>query len=314
MRYLDPKNDLTFKKIFGEHPHLAISLLNSLLPINDDELIESIEYLSPQLTPIIPIFKDSVVDVRCKDKKGRQFVVEMQMLWTDGFKQRVLFNSSKAYVQQMKVKQTYDLLQPVYALSFVNEVFEKETSEFYHHYSMVCNHDTQLKIEGLELIFIELPKFEPKNLVEKRLNILWLRFLKEMDGQRELAEIPADFANCPEINEAFHYLEESSFNEEELNYYNRYWDNVNREITIKQGGFTEGERYGLQLAQIEIDEAKAREKEAIAKEMVAKAREEEALAKEQEAKLQNQKAIELLLSLGMDKQSIAEKLGLNPNN
>ncbi|TAD96216.1 MAG: hypothetical protein EAZ97_14425, partial [Bacteroidetes bacterium] len=30
MRYLDPKNDLTFKKIFGEHPNLLISLLNSL--------------------------------------------------------------------------------------------------------------------------------------------------------------------------------------------------------------------------------------------------------------------------------------------
>jgi len=81
MRYLDPKNDLTFKKIFGEHPHLAISLLNSLLPLNDDELIESIEYLNPQLVPVIPIFKDSIVDVRCKDKKGRQYIVEMQMLW-----------------------------------------------------------------------------------------------------------------------------------------------------------------------------------------------------------------------------------------
>lgn len=29
MRYLDPKNDLIFKKVFGEHPHLLISFLNS---------------------------------------------------------------------------------------------------------------------------------------------------------------------------------------------------------------------------------------------------------------------------------------------
>lgn len=29
MRYLDPKNDLTFKKIFGEHPHLLKSFLNA---------------------------------------------------------------------------------------------------------------------------------------------------------------------------------------------------------------------------------------------------------------------------------------------
>jgi hypothetical protein len=31
MRYLDPKNDLTFKKVFGQHPHLLKSLLNALL-------------------------------------------------------------------------------------------------------------------------------------------------------------------------------------------------------------------------------------------------------------------------------------------
>lgn len=46
MRYLDPKADLTFKKVFGEHPALVISLLNALLPFEtDDEKIESVEYL-----------------------------------------------------------------------------------------------------------------------------------------------------------------------------------------------------------------------------------------------------------------------------
>ena len=49
MRYLDPKADLTFKKIFGEHKDLLISLLNALLPLADDEQIESVEYLSPEL-------------------------------------------------------------------------------------------------------------------------------------------------------------------------------------------------------------------------------------------------------------------------
>ena len=45
MRYLDPKADLTFKKIFGEHKDLLISLLNALLPLADDEqdIIEKID-------------------------------------------------------------------------------------------------------------------------------------------------------------------------------------------------------------------------------------------------------------------------------
>ena len=32
-KYLDPKTDLTFKKVFGEHPDLVTSLLNALLPL-----------------------------------------------------------------------------------------------------------------------------------------------------------------------------------------------------------------------------------------------------------------------------------------
>jgi hypothetical protein len=43
-KYLNPKADLTFKKIFGEHPHLVVSLLNALLPLKEDEHVESIEY------------------------------------------------------------------------------------------------------------------------------------------------------------------------------------------------------------------------------------------------------------------------------
>lgn len=44
MRYLDPKADLTFKHVFGEHPDLVISLLNALLPLNPRHEIREIEY------------------------------------------------------------------------------------------------------------------------------------------------------------------------------------------------------------------------------------------------------------------------------
>ena len=84
---------MTFKKIFGEHKDLLISLINALLPLNDDEMVESVEYLPPELVPELPTGKNSIVDVRCKDVKGRQFIVEMQMIWTPAFQQRVLFFS-----------------------------------------------------------------------------------------------------------------------------------------------------------------------------------------------------------------------------
>ena len=61
-KYLDPKADLTFKKVFGEHPDLVTSLLNALLPFKKGEEIESVEYLSPELVPENPLRKFSIVD------------------------------------------------------------------------------------------------------------------------------------------------------------------------------------------------------------------------------------------------------------
>ncbi|MBO5864271.1 MAG: PD-(D/E)XK nuclease family transposase, partial [Paludibacteraceae bacterium] len=76
MRYLDPKADLTFKKIFGEHKDLVISFLNAMITFEDKAKIESVEYLSPEMIPDTPMKKYSIVDVMCKDEFGRLFIVE----------------------------------------------------------------------------------------------------------------------------------------------------------------------------------------------------------------------------------------------
>ena len=237
-RYLDPKNDLTFKRIFGEHKHLCISLLNSMLPFDDAHKVVSIEYLPAELTPDIPEKKNSVVDVRCTDPTGRQFIVEMQMYWTDSFTSRVLFNASKAYVKQLNKGKDYKLLQPVYALSFVNEIFEpSKPKEYYHHYKVVNIKDTGKQIEGLEFIFIELPKFKPENRGEKKLHELWLRFLKIQDSTRE---VPEELLHEADTREALGYLEEGAYTEAELYLYDKYWDAVSIEKSLLSDGRAEG--------------------------------------------------------------------------
>ncbi len=259
MFYLDPKNDLTFKKIFGEHPHLLKSFLNSLLPLKDDELIVKVEYLSPEMVPDIPLFKDSMVDVRCYDQKGRNFIVEMQMLWTNSFKSRVLFNTAKAYIRQLEKGEKYKALQPVYALSIVNENFE-ESANFYHHYKIVCTENDNKQLEGLEFVFVELPKFKPENMVTKRLNVLWLRFLKEMKDKKKSTDIPQEFLNEPEIKEAIAYLEESSFSPNQLDYYDKYWDYVSREKGLREDNLEKAlaaEKAGLEAGkQLGLEEGK----------------------------------------------------------
>jgi len=244
MRYLDPKNDLTFKKVFGQHPHLLISLLNALLPLPADRQIVSIEYLPAELVPTIPVFKNSIVDVRCVDRTGRQFIVEMQMLWTDSFYQRVVFNASKAYVKQIKSGEQYDQLQPVYSLNLVDDTFTPESDlAYYHHYQIVNIANTERRIEGLEFIFIELPKYCPKNFTEKKLRALWLRYLTEIKDQS--SEISPDLLEDPDIREAVKCLEESAFTPGELNTYEAYWDTIRTERTLINDSLAQGEQIGI---------------------------------------------------------------------
>ena len=99
-RLLDPRNDLVFRRIFGEHPEILRDFLNSLLPLPAP--IVNLEYLSADQMPLLPVFKRGIVDVKCRDEAGRQFIVEMQMQWTNAFLQRVLFNASQAYVKQLE--------------------------------------------------------------------------------------------------------------------------------------------------------------------------------------------------------------------
>ncbi|MFV0366735.1 MAG: Rpn family recombination-promoting nuclease/putative transposase, partial [Mangrovibacterium sp.] len=245
MRYLDPKNDLTFKRIFGDHPNLVMSLLNALLPLEEDQKIESVEYLTPELAPEIPRLKDSIVDVRCKDNRGRHFIVEMQMQWTQAFMARVVFNASKAYVKQLGRGKGYESLQPVYALNLVDEIYIPDSEEFYHHYRMVSTYenDEEQRLEGLEFVFVELPKFKAEKMMEKRMAVLWLRFLTEI--QHGTQHIPTGIGDTQELKEALDILQESRFSEDELEYYDRYWDGVSRERTLINGKTKEAVEKGM---------------------------------------------------------------------
>ena len=249
-RYLDPKADLTFKKIFGEHKNLVISLLNALLPFNEEQKITEIEYLPSELTPDNPMRKNSIVDVRCKAIDGRQFIVEMQMEWTTAFKQRVLFNASKAYVRQLKKSKKYHLLLPVYSLSLVNEVFENDIEDFYHYYRLVHEEHTEKIIDGLHLVFVELPKFfaeqsgkaerKPHTISEKKMQVLWLRFLTEIG--EDTKEVPEELIENAEVKQAIEIVEESAYTDEELAQYDKFWD----AIRVEQAFVDEAEiRYGI---------------------------------------------------------------------
>ncbi len=238
MKYLDPKNDVIFKKIFGQHPNILRSFLNSMLPLPVGQEIVELEYLSSEMVPETYLEKFTSVDVRCKDTTGRQFLVEMQMNWTTAFKQRVLFNASKAYVTQTEKGYEYKNLQPVYALNLINQNYLPDSPEYYHHYAVVHLKDNNEKLEGLEFVFIELQKFKAQNIRDKKMQVLWLRFLTEINEQAE--NISEELTENPEIEQAIQFVYEASLSKEEKLLYDKNWDRISSEKTLLSAAREEG--------------------------------------------------------------------------
>ena len=219
VKYLDPKIDVLFKKIFGENKELLISFLNSLLPLEEGQEIMTIEYLSPEQVPDTMLGKNSIVDVKCIDNAGRSFIVEMQSEWSNIFRKRLLINGAKAVVRQLNKKspndraKKFDELKPVYVLAIVNSNFTKG-KDWYHHLKIMDSKNPDVVIDGLDYVLLELPNFTPDtwSYAHKQLAVLWLRFLKEIDSYEKL---PEELVSNKLIYTAIKICEESALSPEE---------------------------------------------------------------------------------------------------
>ncbi|ERN55807.1 PD-(D/E)XK nuclease family transposase, partial [Wolbachia pipientis] len=76
-KFLDPKLDLTFKKIFGteKNKNILIHFLNDILGFTEINTIQEVEFLSTIQDAEIASKKQSIVDVLCRDENGVQVIV-----------------------------------------------------------------------------------------------------------------------------------------------------------------------------------------------------------------------------------------------
>ena len=242
-KYFSPVTDVTFRKVFGEHIDLAASLLNAFLPLEDGRIITNIQYVPPEMMPDNPLRKNSIVDVRCEDSAGCIFLVEMQLNWDTDFMQRVVFNTSKAYVKQLDKGKPFHLLQPVYSLNFVQGDLHKGLSEWYHPYQLVHIYHSDRVFDGLKIVFAEMKKYENLTVKGNSKKDLWMRFFTEMTEKtrKPAPELLAD----PEVAKAIELLEIINYNDAEQELYDRYWDAVSVEATWISIGQREGEKIGM---------------------------------------------------------------------
>ncbi len=183
MQFVDVKNDIAFHKIFGNdnRKDALISFLNAVLLFNKEEKIVSVEILNLYQLPALKGGKVTIVDIKAKDKKGNQYIVEMQVAEIEDFDKRVLFYASKSYSSQIERGTDYQKLNPVFFIGILD--FEITQNPRYLSRHKVYDMDTgENVIKDIEFNFIELPKF---NKTEDELVTIidqWVYFIKNAEN------------------------------------------------------------------------------------------------------------------------------------
>jgi predicted transposase/invertase (TIGR01784 family) len=215
MRFINPKTDYAFKKIFGsEQSHdILISFLNAIL-YNGKTTIKELEILNPYLAPRIRGVKATYLDVKAKLDNDTTVIIEMQVLNIEGFEKRILYNAAKAYSTQLDVGQDYTLLDPVIALTITDFEMFPEINQLISRF-ILKEKDFLIDypIYDIELVFVELPKFHKEIDTLETLADKWLYFLK---SARQLDIVPESMNLVPEIKLAFEIANEVNLTRDQI--------------------------------------------------------------------------------------------------
>jgi len=267
---LRPLADPTFKKVFGECDDLLINLINALLELPDS--VVSIEYLQNELLSEQGSGKNTIVDVRCTDHAGRHFIVEMQISHHAYFLERLLFNAARVYSSQLNKGDIYKEIQPVYAISIMDDILVGSNNNCVQTYSMINHDKTDERANGLHLVVLELAKCRKmRNLdMEKPLD-RWIQYF--INPEYYLAMEKQELEKMPFQMKAVEILDTTNFTPGQMRTYDQYIDSVRLHNTIMvdawergitagkeegiQQGIAEGKAEGLQLSVLILEELRA---------------------------------------------------------
>ena len=217
MKFVDVKNDIAFRKIFGNEKkkEILISFLNAVLHLEGDKRIKSITFANPFQLPILPNLKTSIIDVKANDFTGNTFIIEMQVADFNGMDKRLLYYTSKEYSQQIVSGEKYTELNPVIFIGIFDFPFTEGIAYFSHH--AICNVETKERvIKDMDFYFIELPKFKKAENELTDITDKWIYFIKEAEN---LNVIP-DNLDDEGLKEAYADANQNTWSQAELNAYN----------------------------------------------------------------------------------------------
>ncbi|WP_353288212.1 Rpn family recombination-promoting nuclease/putative transposase [Wolbachia endosymbiont (group B) of Agriphila inquinatella] len=256
-KFLDPKNDISFKRIFGteKNKDILIHFLNDILGFTGKSTIKDIEFLSTIQDPDIASKKQSIVDVLCRDENGLQVIVEMQVAKTKGFEKRAQYYAAKAYSRQADKGDQYHELKEIIFIAIADCILFPDKSEYKSKHTIRDEDTNEHDLKDFYFIFIELPKF-PKTKKDQLSNIVekWIYFFKYADETSE-EELEKIIGSDVIIKKAYEELNRFNWSEKEFIAYEQEIKRILDEQAVlaqklddaTEKGREEGKEEGIQI-------------------------------------------------------------------
>ena len=254
-KYINPHTDFGFKRLFGSefNKELLISFLNAMF--HGEQNVQNVTYLNSEQLGDRVDARRAIFDVYCENDKSEKFIVEMQNVYQEFFKDRTIYYSTFPIREQAQRGGDWDFhLNPVYTIGLLNFNFADglENAKRWHHEVKLMEVDThEVFYDKLTYIYVEIPKFDKKETELVTMYDKWMYVLKNLS---KLMQRPAALQERV-FTRLFEQAEIAKFNKQDQKLYedsmNAYRDIVNAIRTAEKKKYAEGEAEGLAKGLVE---------------------------------------------------------------
>ena len=260
-KFLDPKNDIAFKKIFGtkKNKDILIHFLNDMIVFKEVKPIVDVTFLKTIQDPEAMAKKTSIVDILCEDQDKNSYVVEMQVAQHQGFEKRAQYYAAKAYTSQMERGGTYENLKEVIFIAIANFTMFPDKASYKSDHVIFDRENQQQDLRDFSFTFLELEKFTK---TKDQLNTMidkWAYYFKhaEETSEQDLHKI---FENDEIILKAYEELDRFHWNDDDLRAYDAVIKHemdyqASLDFKFEEGreeGREEGKAEGIEEGKIEV--------------------------------------------------------------
>jgi predicted transposase/invertase (TIGR01784 family) len=242
-RYINPFTDFGFKKLFGTefNKELLVDFLNQVL--GEREQIQDLTYLNTENLGSTSADRKAIFDLYCENEKGEKFIIELQNVKQQYFKDRSIFYSTFPIQSQAPKGREWDYcLKAVYTIGILNFSFpDTSQQERYLREVLLIDKEThEVFYDKLTFIYLEMPRFKK---VEDELISHFDKWMYVLKNLHRLQDKPVKLQEKV-FEKLFSEAEVAKLNPEDMKAYEEslktYRDNYSVIETAKKEGIQEG--------------------------------------------------------------------------